>query len=138
VQWCTKVKYLGLYLIGGVNFKTDLTVAKRKYYGSFNNIRSVVGRQANEIMVLHLRKCYCLPRLMYGCEIWPLNAVYVHEIDVLWKNGFRHVFLAVVGRKALSHFSFTVTACRYLINYIKDSCCFIDDYCSVIISSCAL
>ena len=32
----------------------DLTVAKRKYYGSFNNIRSVVGRQVNEIMVLHL------------------------------------------------------------------------------------
>ena len=40
VQWCTKVKYLGLYLIGGANFKIDLTVAKRKYYGSFNNIRS--------------------------------------------------------------------------------------------------
>ena len=31
-----KVKYLGLYLIGGAaNFKIDLTVAKRKYYGSF-------------------------------------------------------------------------------------------------------
>ena len=69
VQWCTKVKYLGLYLIGGANFKIDLTVAKRKYYGSFNTIRSVVGRQVNEIMVLHLLKSYCLPRLMYGCEI---------------------------------------------------------------------
>ena len=61
VQWCTKVKYLGLYLTGGANFKIDLTVAKRKYYGSFNNIRSVVGRQVNEIMVLHLIKSYCLP-----------------------------------------------------------------------------
>ena len=68
MQWCTKVKYLGLYLIGGANFKIDLTVAKKKYYESFNNIRSVVGRQVNEIMVLHLLK-YCLPRLMYGCEI---------------------------------------------------------------------
>ena len=29
VQWCTKVKYLGLYLIGGANFKIDLTVAKK-------------------------------------------------------------------------------------------------------------
>ena len=64
VQWCTKVKYLGLYLIGGANFKIDLTVAKRKYHGSFNNIRSVVGRQVNEIMVLHLLKSYCLPRLI--------------------------------------------------------------------------
>jgi len=123
----SEIAYLGLYLIGGANFKIDLTVAKRKYYGSFNNIRSVVGRQVNEIMVLHLLKSYCLPRLMYGCEIWPLNAVNVREIDVLWNNGFRHV-LAVVGRKVLSHFSFIVTPCHYLSNCMKDSCCFIDDY----------
>ena len=50
------------------------------------------------------------------------------------------MFLTVVGRRVLGlcHFSFIVTACRYLINYMKDSCCFIDDYCSVIILSCAL
>ena len=90
-----------------------------------------------EIMVLHLFKSCCLPQLMYGCEIWPLNAVNIREIDVLWNNGFRHV-LTVVGRKALSHFSFIVTHCHYLINCMKDSCCFIDDYCSVIILSCAL
>ena len=81
---------MGLYLIGGANF--DFTVAKRKYYGSFNNIRSVVGRQVNEIMVLHLLKSHCLPRLMYGCEIWPLNAVNILEFDVLWNNSFRRVF----------------------------------------------
>ena len=42
VRWCTKVNYLGLYLIGKANVKIDLTVAERTYYGSFNNIRSVV------------------------------------------------------------------------------------------------
>jgi len=46
-------------------------------------------------MVLHLIKSYCLPRLMYGCEIWPLNAVNVREIDVLWNNGFRDALTAV-------------------------------------------
>jgi len=48
------------------------------------------------------------------------------------------MFSTVVGRKVLSHFCFIVTACHYLINYMKDSCCFIDDYCSVIILFCAL
>jgi len=43
------------------------------------------------------------------------------------------MFSTVVGRKVLSHFSFIVTPCHYLINCMKDSCCFIDDYCSVII-----
>ena len=52
MQWCTKVKYLGLYLIGGADFKIDLTAAKRKYYGCFNTIMSVVGNQVNEIMAL--------------------------------------------------------------------------------------
>jgi len=67
VQWCTKVKYLCLYLISGADFKIDLTAAKRKYYGSFNTIRpmSVVGNQVNEIMALLLVKSYCLPQLVY-------------------------------------------------------------------------
>ena len=88
------MKYLGLYLIGGAEFKIDLTAAKRKYYGCFNTIMSVVGNQVNEIMALHLVKTYCLPQLMYGCEIWPLNSVNIglHEIDIIWNNGFRRIF----------------------------------------------
>ena len=75
VQWCTKVKYLGLHLVGGADFKIDHSAAKRKYCGCFNTIISVVGYQVNEIMALHLVKSYCLPQLMYGCENWPLNSV---------------------------------------------------------------
>ena len=56
VQWCTKLKYLGLYLVGGTDFNIDLTAAKGKYYGCFNTIISVVGNQVNEIMALHLVK----------------------------------------------------------------------------------
>jgi len=86
VQWCTKVKYLG------ADFKIDLTAAKRKYYGCFNTIMSVVENQVTEIMVLYLVKSYCLPQLMYGYEIWPLNSVNVREIDIIWNNGFRRIF----------------------------------------------
>ena len=56
VQWVSKVKYLGLYLTNGTDFKIDLTVAKRKYYGCFNTIKSTAGHQVNEIMLLHLIK----------------------------------------------------------------------------------
>ena len=77
------VKYLGLHLIGGKDFKLDYTVAKRKYYGGFNTIKTTVGRQVNEIMHLHLIKTYCLPRLLYSCEIWPLDTVNMHELDVI-------------------------------------------------------
>ena len=36
------MKYLGLYLLCGGSFRIELNVAKQKYYGGFNNIRSVV------------------------------------------------------------------------------------------------
>ena len=91
----SKVKYLGLYLTTGTDFKIDLTLAKRKYYGCFNTIRpkSAAGHQVNEIMLLHLIKTYCLPRPLYGCEIWSLSSIYIYVIliNVVWNNGFRHV-----------------------------------------------
>ena len=65
VQWVSTVKYLGLHLIGGKDFKLDFTAVKRKYYGGFNIIKTTVRRQVNEIMLLHLIKTYCLPRLLY-------------------------------------------------------------------------
>ena len=92
VQWVSKVKYLGLYVTSGSEFKIDLTVAKRKYYGCFNTIKSTAGNKMNEIMLLHILKTYCLPRLLYGCEIWPLDTMSFHDINVIWNNAFRSVF----------------------------------------------
>ena len=37
------------------------------------------------MMVLKLVKTYCLPRLLYGCESWPIETVDKHELDVIWK-----------------------------------------------------
>jgi len=45
-----------------------------------------------EMMVLKLIKTYCLPRLLYGCEIWSIETIDMHELDVIWNNGFRHIF----------------------------------------------
>ena len=47
--WSSKVKYLGLCLTSGANFKIDLSTAKRKYFGCLNNIKSVIGQQVNEM-----------------------------------------------------------------------------------------
>jgi len=46
------------------------------------------------MMVLKLVKTYCLPRLLDGCESWPIETVGLdkHELDVIWNNGFRRIF----------------------------------------------
>jgi len=92
LEWSSKVKYLGLYITGNANFKISLNTAKQKYFGCFNNIKSIIRQQVNEMMILKLIKTYCLPRLLYGCEIWPIESVGMHELDVIWYNGFRHIF----------------------------------------------
>ena len=47
---------------------------------------------------------------MYGCEIWPLNAVNVRKIDVLWNNGFRHGFNCCLQEsvKPLQFYCYTI------------------------------
>jgi len=46
----------------------------------FNNIMAVMGKNSNEITTLHLVKTYCLPTLLFGCEIWNLTEVCINLI----------------------------------------------------------
>jgi len=68
LNWSSTIKYLGVYLTSGTNFRTDLNIAKQKYHGCFNNIKSVVWQKVNELMICKLVKMYCLGWLLYGCE----------------------------------------------------------------------
>jgi len=76
-------KYLGLYFTSGANFKIDQNTAKWKYSGCFNNTKSVIGQQVNEMMVLKPVKTYCLPRLLYGRKSLPIETVDKHDLDVI-------------------------------------------------------
>ena len=64
----------------------------RKFYGQYNNIRTVLGYGTCEIRVVHLCKVYCLSALMYGCESWHLQNKEQSRISVAWNNCFRSIF----------------------------------------------
>ena len=74
------------------NVKIDLTVTKSKYYGCFNSIMSVCGKQRNETVTLQLVKTYCLPRLLYACQVMPFSNLQNRELYVIWNNAFRRIF----------------------------------------------
>ena len=63
-----------------------------KFYGQYNNIRTVLGYGSREMSVVHLCKVYCLPALMYGCESWHLQNKEQNRISVAWNNCFRSIF----------------------------------------------
>jgi len=56
----------------GANFRIELNTAKQKYLGCFNNTKSVIRQQINEMMLLKLIETYCLPRLYMDVRFGPL------------------------------------------------------------------
>ena len=43
----------------------------------------------NEISCVHLVKTYCVPSLLYGCEVWNLSYAEYRHLNVVWNNTFR-------------------------------------------------
>jgi len=90
VDWSERVKYLSCYF--RCNKDVDPSRFIGKFYGTFNNILNVLGSKKDEILTIHLMKTYCLPSLLYGCEIWNLNNTEARSIELAWNNAFRKVF----------------------------------------------
>jgi len=74
VAMVDKVKYLGVY-VERKSGKCDISQAFTRFYSQFNNIMAVMGKNSNELTSLHLVKTYCLPTLLFGCEIWNLIVI---------------------------------------------------------------
>ena len=70
IQWVHKLKYLGCFFNRSCSVHVDYANSVQKFYGNFNNILSVLGHKENEIAAVHLVKSYCIPSLLYSCEIW--------------------------------------------------------------------
>jgi len=82
------VRYLGVYFFSNSGF-SDISDACRKFYGQFNNIMSVLGKCSRDMSAIRLIKTYCLPTMLYGCEVWTSSNRSSHRISVAWNNCFR-------------------------------------------------
>ena len=99
VPYVDRVKYLGIYINSRTNY-VDPSAALGKFFGCFNNVMSVLGHGKDEMLAVHLVKSYCLPILLYGCEIWCLSPSDKHKLDVSWNNCFRKNFNACLRESA--------------------------------------
>jgi len=57
--------------------------AKKSFYQGFNAIFGKVYRAASELVVIKLIKTKCLPVLVYGLEVRPLNNAQNNEVAEL-------------------------------------------------------
>jgi len=92
VPYMDTVKYLGVFINSRTNC-VDPSAALIKFFGCFNNIMSVLeGR--DKMLTVFLAKTYCLPILLYACEIWRMSSFDKHKLDVAWNICFRKIFNA--------------------------------------------
>jgi len=66
--------------------------AKRSFYRAANAIFGKVGRVASEEVTLHLIKSKCIPVLLYGLEVCPLNKSQIASLDFVINRFFMKLF----------------------------------------------
>jgi len=74
------------------------------------NILNVLGKRKNDMLAVHLTKTYCLPILLYSCEIWAVSPVDMRSVDVSWNNAFRKLFNWRDSVKPLQFYCFCLPA----------------------------
>ena len=59
----------------------------------------VLGDKRIEMVAVQLARSYCLPSLLYGCEIWHTRSADVKAVSVAWNNiVFRKIFRTLSQR----------------------------------------
>ena len=81
IAWANGVRYLEIFIVKSRTFKCLLDHAKRSFYLAANAIFGKVGRVASEEVTLHLIKSKCIPVLLYGLEVCPLNKSQIASLD---------------------------------------------------------
>jgi len=52
---------------------------------------SVSTKQRNETVSVNVVTSYCLPKLVYGCESWPVAKMNLSELDIIWNDAYRRI-----------------------------------------------
>ena len=81
IPWVTEMRYLGVYFVQSRYLKCSLTVAKRGFYRAANSIFGKIGRCASEEVILQLISSKCIPILLYGLEVLPMQKYQLNSLD---------------------------------------------------------
>ena len=72
LQWCDKIKYLGIFIKSDARFRVDYSEARRKYFSALNSI-VCNSKFCTEIVIFELVEKQCMPLLLYCIESLDLS-----------------------------------------------------------------
>jgi len=82
IDWCSSIKYLGVFLLSGRTLKFDIMPVKRAFYSACNSIFSY-GFGVGELALLSLQESYSFPVLMYAVPALSPKSKQIDELNVL-------------------------------------------------------
>ena len=90
--WKSEVKYLGINILSGRNFRCNLQPVRQKFYRSVNGIFGKIYSTNNPTVILSLINSCCMPVLLYGLEALQLNSSSIDSINFMYSSVFSKVF----------------------------------------------
>lgn len=135
IAWTDCICYLGVYLVAGKNFKCSFSNGKKSFYRAFNGIFGKIGRIASEEVIIQLVKSKCIPAMLYGLDVCPINKSQINSLQFAITGTFMKLFRVKNKEEAqeyMCYFGFpTVEAqihkrkCKFLSNicYNNNSLC---------------
>ena len=91
INWANECCYLGVVIVAGKVFTTNIEMRRRKFCGATNDILSFRSMLSEEC-IMHVVNAQALPILAYGAALWKTSYETKHPIGVCFNDCIRKIF----------------------------------------------
>jgi hypothetical protein len=95
IGWCSRLRYLGVYINAGRKFNISLDEAKKAFNRAANSVLSKLGIKGKEACIAHLINVKCSPILLYGLEACDTVKSAISSLDFCLKRFVCKIFRTV-------------------------------------------
>ena len=92
INWVQEIKYLGITILSGNNFKVNLQQRKQQFFRAVNAILGKIANFSSPRVVITLVESHCMPILLYGLESIVLNKSMIRSIENAYSQIFSKIF----------------------------------------------
>ena len=91
VNFVSKLKYLGCFLVSAKSFKLSMHEMRVKFYRAFNSLYSKCHKFSEHVL-LHLVNAHCKPFLLYGLEAISPNKRELSSLEYTYSSAICKIF----------------------------------------------
>ena len=91
IDWCDKIKYLGVWIKSNTRFDIDIEERRRKFFMSVNCLLSKTKYMC-DMVKLKILESHCLPLLLYGSDSGIYDDNQLKMLNCCWNTVIRKIF----------------------------------------------